>query len=219
MMELALTPPDGSLEVLLLGAHPDDIEIGCFGALDLLRRSGREMAVRWAVLSGTKDRAAEARASAEALLGDGFQDWSVHQAEIPDGYFPGHWAGVKRWMADLRHDVHPDVVFTHHRQDRHQDHRVVGEVTWNLFRQSLILEYEIPKYDGELGSPNAFVPMEEAECERKVDHLLHFFPSQVDRPWFTAETFRGLARLRGVESGAPTGYAEGFHVRKMILSG
>jgi LmbE family N-acetylglucosaminyl deacetylase len=219
MRELALVPPEGALRVLLLGAHPDDIEIGCFGALDLLRRSRASVQVRWAVLSGSEKRAGEARTSAEAILDDGFDDWTFHQGDLPDAWFPAHWARVKEWMAEAGRDFRPDVVLTHHRADRHQDHRLVGELTWNLFRESLILEYEVPKYDGELGSPNAFVPMTAEVCARKSDHLLSSFPSQAGKPWFTADTFRGLARLRGVECAAPSGLAEAFHARKLIISG
>lgn len=219
MRDLPLARPGEHLEVLLLGAHPDDIEIGCFGAVELLRSSPATVDVRWAVLSGAGRRADEARASAEALLEDGFGGTSILQGRFPDAYLPGRWEEAKRWVAGLREGFEPDVVFTHHRTDRHQDHRLVSDLTWNHFRDALILEYEVPKYDGELGAPNAFVPMDDDTCRKKAEHLLRFFPSQADKPWFTSETFRGLARLRGVECGTPLGYAEGFHARKMVLSG
>jgi LmbE family N-acetylglucosaminyl deacetylase len=198
-----------------LGAHPDDIEIGCFGALAALRARGRALEVRWAVCSGSPERREEARESAERLL-EG-TDARLHFGEFEDSFFPGEWGALKRWLLQIREGFDADLAFTHHREDRHQDHRLVSELTWNLFRDALVVEYEVPKYDGELGAPNAFVAMSPEVCRRKAEHLLEHFPSQADRGWFTAETFTGLARVRGIESGAPEGYAEAFHARKLLL--
>lgn len=208
--------PGRPLRVVLLGAHPDDIEIGCFATLRALR-SAREIEVRWAVCSGTGERRREARRSAQALLEDVASEF--FQGDFQDAYFPSEWGAVKRWLDRVREGFTADLVFTHHREDRHQDHRVVSELSWNLFRDALVLEYEVPKYDGELGSPNVFVPMHAETCRLKAQHLREHFPSQSDRPWFDEATFTGLARLRGVESGAREGYAEAFHVRKLILGG
>lgn len=219
MRSLTLAPAGERLKALLLGAHPDDIEIGCFGALESLRASGADVEISWAVLSGDGGRADEARASAEAILADGFASGSFHQGRFPDAHFAARWGDVKEWVARLGEGFTPHVVFTHHRDDRHQDHRLVAELSWNHFRDALILEYEVPKYDGELGAPNAFVPMPEELCRKKSEHLLRFFPSQKEKSWFTAETFQGLARLRGVECGTRLGYAEAFHVRKVLLGG
>lgn len=219
MTGLVLDPSADSLRVLFLGAHADDIEIGCFGALEWLRRRSGTLEVRWVVLSAKGRRAAEARRSAGRLMGEEAAEDGVQIGTLPDAYFPERWGEAKEWIARVSRGFAPHLVFTHHRDDRHQDHRVVAELTWNLFREALILEYEIPKYDGELGQPNAFVPLDEETLGRKARHLLEHFPSQADRPWFTADTFRSLARLRGVESGAETGYSEAFHARKLTLLG
>ncbi len=219
MRGLLFDPSTEPLRVLLLGAHADDIEIGCFGAVDLLRRNPMAVEVLWVVFSAAEARASEARASAEALLSRGFDGATIHVGDLPDAYFPARWADAKRWLDEVAGDFEPDLLFTHHRDDRHQDHRVVSELTWNRFRDAMILEYEVPKYDGELGQPNTFVAMEDEVMTRKTRHLIEFFPSQATRPWFTESTFRALARLRGVESGVESGHAEAFHVRKMRLVG
>ena len=195
------------LRVLVIGSHADDIEIGCGGTLLRLGQE-RELDVHWVVLGATGDRADEARASAAA--------YGV-QAEVlgfRDAFFP-YAAEVKEYFEELKGRVDPDVVFTHHEDDRHQDHRLVAELTWNTFRDHLILEYEIPKYDGDLGRPNVFVPLEEESARRKVELLLDSFPSQRDKRWFTEDLFMGLMRLRGMECNSPSGLAEGFYARKL----
>jgi len=202
--------------VLVVGAHPDDIEIGCGGTILRLVET-LDLSVLWLVLSGVGDRAEEATASAANFLG-ALGDRSVVVKSFPDGYFP--WAGgaIKDVFEEVKGTFSPDLIFTHRRNDAHQDHRLVAELTWTTFRDHLILEYEIPKYDGDLGSPNVFMPLAEATAARKVDLLVKGFPSQHHRQWFDAETFWSVLRLRGVESNSDTRYAEGFYVRKMVLA-
>ncbi|HEY7196476.1 MAG TPA: PIG-L deacetylase family protein, partial [Gaiellaceae bacterium] len=203
--------------VLALGAHADDIEIGCGGTL--LELAGRHdgLQILFVVLSGDEPRASEARESAEALLGDAVA-LTVEVAGFRDGYFPYEGAAVKDAFEDLKERFEPDLVLTHHRHDLHQDHRLVCELTWNTFRDHLILEYEVPKYDGDIGTPNVFVHLSEDVVRRKVDALLTHFPSQRGRRWFTEDLFLALLRLRGMESNSPTGWAEAFHSRKLVLA-
>jgi LmbE family N-acetylglucosaminyl deacetylase len=208
--------PDAPLQVLALGAHADDIEIGCGGTLMRLRQTYDAVRVHWVVI-GCEDgeRAREAEASARTLMGDALE---VRLGRYPDAFFPYRGEDVKRLFEELKAEVQPDVVFTHYRHDLHQDHRLVCELTWNTWRDHLILEYEIPKYDGDLGSPNLFVHLDDAIAERKIAHVLEHFPSQTVRRWFTADLFRSLLRIRGMESNSPSGLAEGFYARKLLLS-
>jgi len=202
--------------VLCLGAHCDDIEIGCGGAIAKLVDEHPGLAVTWVVFSSSEERAREARASAEAVLsGVKTKDIVVHG--FRDGFFPYHGAAIKEAFEELKKRVNPDVVFTHYRSDLHQDHRLMSELTWNTFRDHLILEYEIPKFDGDLGSPNVFVHLDRSLCRRKIDNLLNSFPSQAGKRWFCEETFFALLRLRGMEANAPDGHAEGFYCRKLVL--
>jgi LmbE family N-acetylglucosaminyl deacetylase len=210
-------PPRGPLTILCLGAHADDIEIGCGGTLLRLLGERRRVTVHWVVLSGDKRRAAEARRSARQFL-RGASAAHVRLERFRDGYFPHEGAAVKDVFEQLK-PIDPDLVFTHRGDDAHQDHRVVSELTWNTFRAHCILEYEIPKYDGDLGHPNVFVPLPDRVRRRKVRLLASAFPSQRRKPWFTPATFEGLMRLRGIECAAAEGYAEGFHGRKLILAG
>ena len=212
MLSLSL---DHVRTVLCLGAHADDIEIGCGGAvLDLLARQPGKIAVHWVVLSGDDARRAEARRAAEAFLDQAGARTVVTQT-FRDTYFPFVGGEIKQFIAELRDQVSPDLIFTHRREDLHQDHRLVAELTWCAFRDHLILEYEIPKYEGDLGRPNLFVPLDEAVCRRKIDLLLESFPTQRSRPWFTADTFLALLRLRGLECNSPSRYAEAFTCAKM----
>jgi LmbE family N-acetylglucosaminyl deacetylase len=172
--------------------------------------------VDWCVLSAIGARAAEAEASAAAFL-DGAISSRIRLARFKDGFFPYHGHDVKAWLDALKLEVAPDVVFTHCRSDAHQDHREVCQLTWNLFRDHLILEYEIPKWDGDLNQPNVFVPLSAAVLERKIDLLHAHFGTQRSKDWFDAETFAGLARLRGMECRAPERYAEAFVLRKATL--
>jgi LmbE family N-acetylglucosaminyl deacetylase len=216
MIALQLARPDERLSVLCLGAHSDDIEIGAGGTLLGWIGSGIRLEVCWCVLSATGPRAAEAKASAAAFL-SGAATTRVEIAQFDDGLFPYQGDDIKAWLEDLRADVDPDVVLTHRRNDAHQDHREVSKITWNLFRDHLILEYEVPKWDGDLGRPNVYMPLTDAVLERKIEFLYAHFGTQRSKQWFDAETFRGLARLRGMECRAPERYAEAFVARKARL--
>jgi LmbE family N-acetylglucosaminyl deacetylase len=201
--------------VLAIGAHADDIEIGCGGTLLRLAAAAPSARFHLAVLSATAERADEARSSAQRLLGDAV---AVEVADFRDGYLPYAGAALKERFDELGQRLHPDLVFTSFRDDLHQDHRLVSELTWNTFRDHLILEYEIPKFDGDLGAPNAFVELDRATLDRKVEHLREAFPSQAGKGWFNDETFQALARLRGIECRAESGYAEAFYARKLRLA-
>jgi LmbE family N-acetylglucosaminyl deacetylase len=204
-------------KVLAIGAHPDDIEIGCAGTLLKLIEQEAISEFRWVVLSGNGDRAKEARRSAEELLA-GVPSSDVVVRDFPDGFFPYEGQRIKDYFEHLKADFSPDVVFTHQRADLHQDHRVSCELTWNTFRDHLILEYEVPKYDGDMSAPNAFVPIEERLHQRKIDHLMSHFGSQLSKRWFKEELFSSLLRLRGMECNSPSSYAEAFFCRKAVLA-
>jgi LmbE family N-acetylglucosaminyl deacetylase len=217
MRPLVLPVPAGdALEVLCLGAHCDDIEIGCGGTVLRLIDQFPGACVHWVVLSSDDERAAEGHRAAKHFLA-GAAERDVRIERFREGYFPWAGAAIKDHFEELRADVDPDVIFTHRRHDRHQDHRLVGELTWNTWRDHLILEYEIPKYEGDLGTPNLFVALDEDTAERKVGGVVDHFPSQWDRAWFDADTFRAVLRLRGIEANAPSRFAEGFHAPKVVL--
>ncbi len=201
--------------ILCLGAHCDDIEIGCGGTILRILKTRHDVAVRWVVLSSTKERANEAAAAAELFL-KGSRTRKVRIEAFADGHFPYQGAEIKRYFESLKRTVSPALIFTHYRHDRHQDHRLVSDTTWQTFRDSLILEYEIPKYDGDLGSPNVFAHVDAAICEQKIRYIMRSYKTQRGKPWFTDETLRALMRIRGVESRAPR-YAEAFYGRKLIL--
>jgi LmbE family N-acetylglucosaminyl deacetylase len=213
-LDLAKNGPD-PFTILCLGAHSDDIEIGCGGTLLDLRRRGVTLRFHWVVFSACGRRGVEARKSAE-LFTAGHQKQIVLK-EHRDGFLPYCAASVKDFFEDLKGLVHPDLIFTHWQGDAHQDHRLICELTWNTFRNHPILEYEIPKYDGDLGRPNVFFPLEEAAYQEKTDNIWEAFESQRVKPWFRRETFLALMRLRGMESNAPTGYAEAFYCRKLVV--
>ncbi len=198
MLPLTARRPGGErLRLLVIGAHSDDIEIGCGGTLLKLIEDDALAEVCWIVLTGGRRRSDEARRSAEVMLADAPQK-RVILKEFRDGYFPYDGAEIKGFFEELKAEISPDVILTHQRSDLHQDHRVTCELTWNTFRDHLILEYEIPKYDGDMGAPNLFVPLDESVCRRKVDHLMTSFDSQLDKPWFKPELFSGMLRLRGM---------------------
>jgi LmbE family N-acetylglucosaminyl deacetylase len=207
---------ENSLRVLCLGAHSDDIEIGCGGTLLKLCAEHPEIEVRWVVLSAAGARAEEARRSAELFLRSA-SGAEVLVESFRDGFFPYIGAEIKEYFEELKRGYSPNLIFSHYGADRHQDHRLVSELTWNTFRSHLVLEYEIPKYDGGLGSPNLFVPLTQAQQSEKIELLMTAFPSQREKHWFTPETFSGLMRLRGIEAAAPAGFAEGFYARKLVL--
>jgi LmbE family N-acetylglucosaminyl deacetylase len=204
--------------VLAIGCHPDDIEIGCGGTLLELVAGRPELEVTWLVLSADTVRAAEARASAAGFLAGVTAEPQVFVESFRDSFFPYLGPALKERFEQLKTQVSPDVVFTHAATDLHQDHRLVCELTWNTFRNHLILEYEIPKWDADLAAPNVYVPVSERLVERKIQLLLEHFPSQRERHWFTEDLFRSLLRLRGMEAGSPSTYAEGFRARKLVLA-
>jgi LmbE family N-acetylglucosaminyl deacetylase len=216
MRGLHLAQPGETLSVLCLGAHADDIEIGAGGTILSWIASGVRLEVHWCVLSAIGPRTAEAEASAEAFLA-GAVSSRIELGQFNDSFFPYQGADIKAWLGGLKGEVEPDVILTHARNDAHQDHREVCRLTWNLFRDHLILEYEIPKWDGDLGQPNLYMPLTSAVLERKIQLLLEHFATQRPKVWFDAETFRGLARLRGMECRAPERYAEAFGLRKATL--
>jgi LmbE family N-acetylglucosaminyl deacetylase len=203
----------GPKRILALGAHSDDIEIGCGGTILRLAAEGCGIEVLWIVFTATPERAEEARASAGAFL-EGVANAHVVVRDYRDGFLPYAGAAVKDEFESLKREFSPDLVFTHYRDDRHQDHRLISELTWNTWRDHFILEYEIPKYDGDFGSPNFFSSLTRSTLDRKINHLLRHFPSQSAKPWFTAELFQAVARIRGMECTAPEGFAEGFYGRK-----
>ena len=216
MLKLQLPRRPGSpLRILCLGAHSDDIEIGCGGTLLQLVR-GAPVALDWVVFSGNSVRAREARKSARALAA-GADSFRITARAFRDGFFPSQAARIKEEFERLKRRAAPDVVFCPRREDAHQDHRLLGELAWNTFRDHMILEYEIPKYDGDLGSPNVFVPLDRKTARAKAAHIRRAFPSQAGNPWFTDDTFLSVLRLRGIECNAPSGYAEGFYARKVCL--
>lgn len=204
------------LRVLCVGAHSDDIEIGCGGTLSQLARRTPQPEFRWVVWSAPGARADEAARGARKFLGSASKG-AVRLHEFRDGYFPAHFDAIKDAFENLAREFRPDVVFTHTRHDRHQDHRVVSDLTWNTFRKHLILEYEIPKWDGDLGQPNVYVPLSGNVARRKSKALVDVFGTQRGKDWFSEETFLGLLRLRGIECRAGEGYAEAFHARKVLF--
>jgi LmbE family N-acetylglucosaminyl deacetylase len=218
MLPLALGRSGASKASLLaIGAHPDDIEIGCAGTILKLIEQAAVSNICWVVLSGEGVRADEARRSAEALLDDAPRSKLV-VCDFPDGFFPYEGQRIKEFFERLKVDLSPDVVFTHQRADLHQDHRLTCELSWNTFRDHLILEYEVPKYDGDMSAPNAFVPLPERLGERKIDHLMSHFSSQASKRWFREDLFSSLLRLRGMECNSPSSYAEAFFCRKAVLA-
>ncbi len=201
--------------VLCLGAHSDDIEIGCGGTILKLIEKYPQLSIYWVVFSASSHRAVEAQRSADAFL-QSVRDKMVVVKKFRDGFFPYDGGEIKAFFEDLQKKLSPDLIFTHYRHDLHQDHRTICELTWNTFRNHLILEYEIPKYDGDLGNPNLFVHLDESLCDRKIGSLLTYFGTQENKHWFTEETFLSIMRLRGIESKSPGKYAEAFYCRKMV---
>jgi len=204
------------LNVLCLGAHPDDIEIGCGGTILRLKEEMPEAQFCWVVFSGNEIRRKEAYGSATLFL-DKVKAKSIDVQCFRESYFPFEGDKIKDYFEKLAKEFSPDIVFTHYKADAHQDHRVISDLTWNTFRHHFILEYEVPKYDGDLETPNLYVLLEDAHVKRKIDNLLEGFPTQRQKPWFDEETFRSILRIRGVESRSPSKYAEAFHCRKIVL--
>ena len=219
MLELQLPSPVDRrpLRLLCLGAHCDDIDIGCGGTLLKLLSAGRKWDITWVVFSASVERARELRNSAKRFLRNAVQS-RVITHEFRDSFFPAQYESVKQAFVALKQLPDPDLIFTHHRADLHQDHRIVSELTWNAFRRHLILEYEIPKYDGGLVPTNVYVRLDKRQVEAKIRTLMSCYRSQLAKPWFTPDTFRGIMRLRGIESGGEDGWAEGFHGHKLCVA-
>ena len=203
------------LKILCLGSHSDDIEIGCGGTILRLGEQYPDCVFHWVVFSAVGEREAEAQRAA-SLFVDASRLKDPLLKSFPDGFMPFVGAEVKAIFEELK-QISPDVIFTHNRKDAHQDHRLIAELTWNTFRNHLILEYEIPKYDGDMGQPSFFVPLQTDVCQRKVRYIMEAFQSQHAKSWFDEDTFLGLMRLRGMECAAPSGYAEAFYCRKLVV--
>jgi LmbE family N-acetylglucosaminyl deacetylase len=200
--------------ILCLGAHSDDIEIGCGGTILRLLDEIPAVEVRWVVFGASGNRGNEAVESANLFLGSARRK-EIAIRQFKDGFFPYVGAEIKQFFEELKREYTPDLIFTHHRNDLHQDHRVVSELTWNTFRDHLILEYEIIKYDGDLGTPNFFVPLSDRVCQAKIQHIMQCFKSQHEKQWFTQDAFLAILRLRGIECNAPERFAEAFYCRKV----
>lgn len=217
MLQALFGPPGSPLNVLCLGAHCDDIEIGCGGTLLSLLKSSRPVTVTWVVFASNALRRGEAKMGAE-LFTDGAHATDVRIHDFRDGFLPTEHVRLKETFEALKQELAPpDLIFTHYRHDLHQDHRLVSELTWNTFRNHLILEYEIPKWDGDLGQPNLFVPLSREFGEQKIEHLHSAYPSQSAKAWFSKDLFWSLMRIRGMECNAPAAIAEGFYSRKLIV--
>jgi LmbE family N-acetylglucosaminyl deacetylase len=207
---------DSALQVLCLGAHSDDIEIGCGGTLLRLLDEYDEVSVYWVVFAANARRRAEAEKSAELFLAKASRKETTVK-NFKESFFPYTGSEIKEYVESLKHEFKPHIIFTHYRHDLHQDHRLISELTWNTFRDHLILEYEIMKYDGDIGNPNLFVHLDRPTCQKKVTQILDSFKSQMDHHWFAEDAFWALLRLRGIECNAPENYAEGFYCRKLVI--
>jgi LmbE family N-acetylglucosaminyl deacetylase len=206
----------GMRTVLCLGAHPDDIEIGCGGTILRILSEHKSLEVHWVILSSADNRKEEASQSARKFLKDSERKVVVHR-NFTDSFFPYQGSEIKHYFNKLGKTISPDIIFTHRLEDRHQDHKLVSELTWNTFRRHLIMEYEIPKYEGDLGQPNIYVELSRELGERKIRTILDSFQSQSGKGWFTADTFLALLRLRGIEAKSAGGFAEGLTCRKMVI--
>jgi len=217
MLKLNLSKKkDATLKVLCLGAHSDDIEIGCGGTILRLLEENEKVEVKWIVFSADGHRAEEARESAKLFLGNA-KNKDVVVKQFKESYFPYIGSEIKDYFEKIKGEFIPEIIFTHYRHDLHQDHRLISELTWNTFRSHFILEYEIFKYDGDFGVPNFFIHLDEDQCRKKIDCIMESFKTQNNRDWFTPDAFFSILRIRGVESKAPEKYAEGFYCRKVII--
>jgi LmbE family N-acetylglucosaminyl deacetylase len=202
-------------KILCLGAHPDDIEIGCGGTILKILESNPGADIFWVVFSGEQQRLEEARESAKCFLGTA--NTRLEYLQFKDSYFPFLGDKIKDYFENLKRSFIPDIIFTHSSNDAHQDHRLISNLTWNTYRDHFIVEYEIPKYDGDLVTPNLYVHLSEEFVSRKISFILNSFKSQKGKIWFMESTFRSLLNIRGIESNSPTKYSEGFHCRKIIF--
>lgn len=216
MLKLNFEPTDSPYRVLCLGSHCDDIEIGCGGTILKLVKKYKNLIVYWVVFSSNSQRKREAYESANRFLSHA-KHKDIVIKNFKDGFFPFIAIEIKEFFEQLKQEFQPDIIFTHYRNDLHQDHRLISDFTWNTFRNHLILEYEIPKYDGDLGVPNFFVHLDELICQDKIKYIIDSFESQKGKQWFTKETFLAILRLRGIESNAPNHYAEAFYCRKVVF--
>ena len=216
MLQLGLGPAGGPLQILCLGAHSDDIEIGCGGTILRLLAEHPGSHVHWQVLSAPAEREQEARGSAQAFLATAGSS-RVEIEQHRESYFPAQLAQIKDSFERLKSQLQPQLIFSHRLDDRHQDHRVVAELTWNTFRNHLIAQFEIPKYEGDLGAPNCYVPLSRSVADRKVQLIVQHFASQKSRAWFSPDTFHGLMSVRAVECNASEGRAEAFHLDKLTI--
>jgi LmbE family N-acetylglucosaminyl deacetylase len=217
MIAASLGQPGAGLTILCMGAHSDDLEIGAGGTILRLLAERPESTVHWVVFTAAGERHAEAEASAREILAPLGARAHLHLKTFRESFFPADWEIIKGYFEELKGAIRPDLVLTHHRRDLHQDHRTISELSLNTFRDHVIAEFEIPKYDGDLGQPNLFVPLARAVAQRKIELLMRHFSTQRSRRWFRPETFEALMRLRGIECNAPDGYAEAFHVRKLVF--
>ena len=216
MLSLNCLGDGGVRRILFVGAHADDIEIGCGGTVATLLEQWPQAHVSWVVLSANDERTGEAEKSASELLKHAASR-EIHVAHFRESFFPYHGAEIKDYFNTVVRDQQPDIVFTHFGGDRHQDHKLLWELTWNTFRNHLVFEYEIVKFEGDLASPNLFVPLTSEQVALKCAHIWRQFVSQRDKPWFSDDTFRAIARIRGVECNAEYGFAEAFHCRKLVF--
>jgi LmbE family N-acetylglucosaminyl deacetylase len=207
---------DAEFKVLCMGAHSDDIEIGCGGTILRLIQNYSHLNIVWVVFNASEHRRIEAESSAEEILAP-VREKRIIIKDFKDGFFPYVGTEIKIFFESLKGTFSPDLILTHYRHDLHQDHRLISELTWNTYRNHLIMEYEIPKYDGDIGNPNFFVHLDQQTCDQKIDHLLRHFASQRDKHWFTNDAFLALLRLRGMESRALDSFAEAFYTRKIVF--
>jgi LmbE family N-acetylglucosaminyl deacetylase len=217
LLRLSINKDSESLyKILCLGSHCDDIEIGCGGTILKLIEEYSNIVFYWVVFSSNQQRAKEAVKSANNFL-EGAKVENIIINNFRNGFFPFIGAEIKEYFEQLKQEISPDLIFTHYRHDLHQDHRLISDLTWNTFRNHLILEYEIPKYDGDLGSPNFFVHLDESICQKKIQYLLDAFETERQKHWFSEDMFMAIMRLRGVESNSPGKYSEAFYCRKLVF--
>ena len=215
MLDLSLFSKNKKLKILCLGAHPDDIEIGCGGAILKLITETPNIQFYWVVFSGNKERTKEARQSANLFLREAFSK-TIKVQQYRESYFPFIGTEIKDFFEEIKKEFSPDLIFTHYTNDAHQDHRLLANLTWNTFRNHFILEYEIPKYDGDLGTPNLYFHLDECVVRKKVGFICDTFKSQKGKGWFSEETFKSILRIRGIESNSPSKYSEAFYCRKIV---
>jgi LmbE family N-acetylglucosaminyl deacetylase len=216
MQKINLFKENKQPKILCLGSHSDDIEIGCGGTILRLTEEYPQAQFKWIVFSAESIRAEEAYKSAKLFLTN-TENEVIDIQNFRDSYFPFVGAEIKDYFAKLKTDYNPDLIFTHYKHDAHQDHRLIGELTWTAFRNNLILEYEIAKYDADLAIPNLYVYLDESKVEKKITNICEIFKSQSDKEWFGKETFKALMRIRGLESNSPSKFSEAFYCRKMVV--